>query len=59
MTLMASLMDGLLLLSSLGDLAAKFSFHKRDANSPPARRNPVDNSKGPVGPRWVAAKLAN
>jgi hypothetical protein len=41
------------------DLAAKFSFHKNDANNPPASKNPVDNSKGPVGPRLVAAKLAS
>lgn len=60
-------MEGLLLpslplplsTSSTDDLAAIFSFHKNEASTPPNRRKTVDNSNGPVGPRLVAAKLAN
>ena len=36
-----------------------FSVHNNEARRPPATKNPVDNSNGPVGPRFAAAKPAN
>mmetsp|Transcript_17709 Transcript_17709/g.33340 ORF Transcript_17709/g.33340 Transcript_17709/m.33340 type:complete len:210 (+) Transcript_17709:314-943(+) len=65
MTLMASPMDGLSCFPPPPPPSAwlpldwaLFSFHNHAANNPPAAKNPVDNSKGPVGPRRAAAHPA-
>jgi hypothetical protein len=67
-TSIASLMVGSLLAvpssSPLSDddvscTSALFSFHRKDASNAPAAKNPMDNSNGPVGPRFPAAAPAN
>jgi len=42
-----------------GTDSALFSFHRMDASIPPAIRNPMDSSNGPVGPRAPAATVAS
>mmetsp|Transcript_41371 Transcript_41371/g.41996 ORF Transcript_41371/g.41996 Transcript_41371/m.41996 type:complete len:211 (+) Transcript_41371:569-1201(+) len=53
----ASRMVTLVLSPSLFD--ATFSFQRNEANIPPRTRNTVDSSKGPVGPRVLAAVAAS
>lgn len=55
-TLTASIIVG---LDEPPEFPAVFSFHKKAANTAPMAKNPVDNSKGPVGPRLAAAMEAN
>lgn len=57
-TWIASLIEGLP-VADASSLVATFSCHSMAVNKPPIARNPVDNSKGPVGPLWLAAMAAN
>lgn len=73
MTLIASRMVGfppsvVVLLSSVvslssvldgDDCVATFSFQRSDAMIDPSTRKTIERSKGPVGPRFVAAVPAN